>query len=296
MSIFKNLSRIRRPSIMTKMMRKLISVFFVFALPISMSVPAFAYNYNYSSGADYGSALGKPTSTDALVTQDPMTANVRRNKDAAYYPPGYGVFSGDIPTDPTSPYHDNSPPYSGYTGNPSAGAYGSGSASNLDGIGGSVSPMTGSDYGGMLPPTSIAAQSPDIASTAPLYYDDGSIGTLSIPKLNLTVKVYEGETLENMRVGVGHFEFTSAWDGNVGVAGHNRGVPVAIGGIKDLKDGDEIIYATKYGTRAYVVYSKTQITDTDYSYLGWSDTNIITMITCVQNTPGVRWCVQARQK
>jgi sortase (surface protein transpeptidase) len=46
-----------------------------------------------------------------------------------------------------------------------------------------------------------------------------------------------------MKIGVGHFEFTSAWDGNVGISGHNRGVPAAIGGIKDLKNGDEIIYS-----------------------------------------------------
>jgi len=274
-----------------KMKKILISALLACVMLTGMSVPTFAYNYNFSSGADYGDALGKSTSTDALVQTDPMSENVRRNKDAAYYPPSYGVFSGDIPTDPTSLYHDNSAPYSGYSGNTSTGV-----SYSDTGTGGSVSPMTGSDYGGMLPPTSVSAYSSDITNATPSYYDDGSIGTLSIPKLNLTVKVYEGETLENMKIGVGHFEFTSTWDGNVAIAGHNRGVPVAIGGIKDLKNGDEIIYTTKYGTRTYVVCDKQQITDTDYSNLGWSSDNIITMITCVQNVPNMRWCVQAREK
>jgi sortase A len=229
-----------------------------------------------------------------------MSENVRRNKDAAHNPPAYGVFSGDIPTDQASLYHDNSAPYSGYTGSPSMGVTYSDNAAAV--TGGSVSPMTGatgasgSDYGGMLPPTSVASFSPDITSTLPYYYEDGSIGTIRIPKLNLTVKVYEGETIENMKTGVGHFEFTSAWDGNVAIAGHNRGVPNAIGGVKDLRNGDEIIYTTKYGTRTYEVYDRKQIADTDYSDFGWSERNILTIITCVENVPNMRWCVVAREK
>jgi sortase A len=195
-----------------KIRKLLISTILGCAMLTSMSAPALAYNYSFSSGADYGESLGAPTSTDALVQTDPMSENRRRNKDAAYTPPSYGVFSGDIPTAPSSLYHDNSMPYSGNTGNTGAAAYGASTAGNADNTGGSVSPMTGSDYGGMLPPTSIAAYSADIAGTAPAYYDDGSIGTLTIPKLNITVKVFEGETLENMRVGVGHFEFINPAD------------------------------------------------------------------------------------
>ena len=277
-------------------MKILISFTLVCVMLVSMSVPAFAYNYNFSSGADYGDALGRPTSTDALVQNDPMSENVRRNKDAAHNPPPYGIGSGDIPTDPSSPYHNNSMPFSGngFVTTPSTGV--THTSINPTETGGSVSPMTGSDFGGMLPPTSTAVYSSDISHTLPLYYEDGSIGTLHIPKLNLTVKVYSGETLENMRIGVGHFEFTSAWDGNVAIAGHNRGVPFAIGGVKDLKDGDEIIYTTKYGTRTYEVFSRKQIADTDYSELGWSDLNLLTIITCVENVPNMRWCVMAKEK
>jgi sortase A len=98
-----------------------------------------------------------------------------------------------------------------------------------------------------------------------------------------------------MRNGIGHFEFTSAWDGNVSFAGHNRGVPASIGGIKDLVNGDKIIYETKYGTRTYEVYNKQKIADTDYSVLGWSDTNILNIITCVEGVPALRWAVTARE-
>ena len=176
-------------------MKKLISTFIVTVIMFtSMSVPALAYNYQFSSGYDYSDTLGKPTSTDALADDDPMTENTRRNKDASYNPPPYGTGSGDIPTEYSSLYHNNSTPYNGGT---------VGVTYTPINTGGSVSPDTGTDYGGMLPPTLM--YSPDILNVQPLYYDDGSIGTLSIPKLNITVKVYEGETLDNMKNGIGHF-------------------------------------------------------------------------------------------
>lgn len=276
-------------------MKKLIAFILAAVMCAAFTITAFAAEYSFNSGPDTSETFGKPTGYDAAVTPDPMTENTRRNKDAAYNPPSYGVFSGNIPTDQSSLYHDNTPPYAGYTGN---------STSKLDYVyNGGVSDV-GVDYGGssgavsvdystILPSTS--AYESDSYFTAPLYYDDGSIGTLSIPKLGITVKVYEGETLDNMRVGLGHFEFTSAWDGNCSFAGHNRGVPAAIGKIKDLVNGDKIIYETKYGTRTYEVYSKQKISDTDYSGLGWSSENIISMVTCVENESAYRWLLQARQ-
>ena len=52
---------------------------------------------------------------------------------------------------------------------------------------------------------------------------NGKLGTLVIPKINLNVSVYEEESLESMRRGVGHFKSTSCWLGNVAMCGHNRG-------------------------------------------------------------------------
>ena len=77
------------------------------------------------------------------------------------------------------------------------------------------------------------------------YYTDGSIGRLKIPVLGLSVKVYENESLENLAKGAGHFKSTSCWDGNVGLAGHNRGVANHFGKIHTLENGDKITYTTK---------------------------------------------------
>ena len=275
-------------------LKKLISALLAVIMLTVMSVPALAFNYSFSNGANHGDAFGKPTSTDNLVSSDPMTENVRRNKDAAHFPPPFGGASGDIPTDQISPHHSNPPPRNITVPSGSGSVSHSPMPNSTQAGGVNLPPLpSGSDSGGMLPSTSL--NSPDILRTLPLLYEDGSVGTLRIPRLNLTVKVFEGETMENMRIGAGRFEFTSAWDGNIGILGHNRGVPHAIGGVANLRNGDEIIYTTRYGTRTYEVIHREQISDTDYSWLGWSDMNLLTIITCVQNTPNMRWCIVARE-
>ena len=72
------------------------------------------------------------------------------------------------------------------------------------------------------------------------------------------------------------------------------GYPVNyFGKLKDLQIGDEIIYKTKYGTRKYKICIKTIIKDTDWSYLKNTQDNRITLITCVENKPELRRCIQA---
>lgn len=122
---------------------------------------------------------------------------------------------------------------------------------------------------------------------------DGSIGTISIPSLNLTRKVWEGETTASMAKGVGHYSSTSGWDGNVGVCGHNRGSTYVIGAIKDLQVGDIITYTTVYGTRSYKVAFVKTISNNDWSYLQATADNRITLTTCLANHPESRICVQA---
>jgi sortase A len=124
-----------------------------------------------------------------------------------------------------------------------------------------------------------------------MYYSDNSIGTLEFPRFSKTIKVYEGETLENMKLGAGHFSSTSAWDGNCAIAAHNRGVENNFGFLKDIDIGDKIIYTAKYGVREYTVSSKTQIDETDTSGLTWSSENELSLYTCVQNVAGKRLLV-----
>jgi sortase A len=128
-----------------------------------------------------------------------------------------------------------------------------------------------------------------------LYYSDGSIGMLSVPKLGVSAKVYEDESLENLKKGIGHFKSTSCWDGNVGFAAHNRGASDYFGQIHTLNNGDKIIYTTKLGMRTYEVYYVGTVDETDLSRLGRTEENIVTLYTCVRDMPALRVCVQARQ-
>jgi len=250
----------------------------------------FEYNYEFDSGPVTTETFGVPTTTD-VIPRNKDLENVRRNKDAALIPPSYGVFSGNIPTAPSSLYHDNTTPDYAVVSTFNAA---------LSDTYYSAIPQTPTAVGetSMLASTSLMAENTNGATmatsqvytnsnyllTESMQYSDGSIGLLEIPRLNIAVKVFEGETLENMKKGAGHFEFTSNWDGNIGIASHNRGSSGYFEGVKNIKIGDEIAYTTKYGVRYYEVVAKEKISDTDYSWLGWTNDNRITLITCVGAT------------
>ncbi len=142
-------------------------------------------------------------------------------------------------------------------------------------------------------PVAPVLPQPAFTSVEGMKRSDGSIGTIHIPSLNLTRKVWEGETTASMSKGVGHYSSTSGWDGNVGVCGHNRGSTYVIGAIKDLKVGDTITYTTVYGTRTYKVAFVKTISNTDWSYLQATADNRLTLTTCLANHPESRVCVQA---
>jgi len=255
-------------------MKKFISFAIACALCMALAAPAFAYEYEFSSGGDTLAGFGRATSNDGPVSPDPMTENARRNKDAALLPPPYFHGSGDIPTGPSSLYHDNLP---GGT---------STSDINYGGYTGAFAPPAP----GFESSTSIMAR-----YTVPLYYQDNSIGTLYIARTGRTIKVYEGEQLANLNKGAGHFTMTSAWDGNVALCGHNRGTSGYFSFVKDLRIGDRITYTTLYGTRTYEVFSKEQIGEYDYSKFGWSAENLLTLITCIENSRELRWAAQLRE-
>jgi len=158
--------------------------------------------------------------------------------------------------------------------------------------------------GTFLPATSVTSPAITQTTTQKTAYtsvegmkrSDGSIGTVKISSLNINMKVWEGETNESMKKGLGHYSSTSAWDGNVGVCGHNRGSKYVIGSIKDLEYGDTITYTTVHGTRTYSVVSVKTISNSDWSYLQATSDNRITLTTCLANQPEKRICVQAVEK
>jgi len=96
---------------------------------------------------------------------------------------------------------------------------------------------------------------------------------------------------------VGHFEETSSQEGNIGLAAHNRGYEVNyFENLKSVKIGDEIEYQYNNFKMIYEIDTIEIIEETDWSYLEETDENKITLITCVENEPSYRRCVQATQK
>ena len=127
--------------------------------------------------------------------------------------------------------------------------------------------------------------------------EDGSLGVLTVEKLRLSVNVFESpDQMEAMTKGAAHFSSTSAWDGNVGLSAHNINFDGTDGYFKNLytlTEGDMIRYQTALGERSYTVRSVQEIDASDWSPLGYTDENQLTLITCISGKPEKRLCVQA---
>src|SRR5699024_8121329 len=100
--------------------------------------------------------------------------------------------------------------------------------------------------------------------TSDLYYSGGYLGTLKIPAIGLSVKVYEGTDGANLAKGAGQCPDSSIWDGNVCIAGHNRGGRDYFGDLHTLRTGDTVTWTTKLGTRTYEVESVQKVMETDH--------------------------------
>ena len=120
---------------------------------------------------------------------------------------------------------------------------------------------------------------------------------LEIPKINLFAKIAEGTEEKILNEYIGHFKETTFINGNVGLAAHNRGYEVNyFQDLKLLKKGDEIKYKYNEFEKVYEVEKCRIIKDTDWEYLENTEDNRLTLITCVENQPEYRRCIQAVEK
>lgn len=123
------------------------------------------------------------------------------------------------------------------------------------------------------------------------------IWRIEIPKISLIAEISEGTTKEVLNQYVGHFEKTPKESGNIGLAAHNRGYSVNyFKDLKLLKKGDEIKYKHNKFEEIYEVEKCRIIKDTEWEYLEETEENMLTLITCVENQPEYRRCIQAVKK
>lgn len=267
------------------------------ALTAALVFPAYALEYSVDAPENY--LFGKPTSQEIIYETD--NPNVDRSKNTALIPPGFGT--------PTS-YLPNSGEYltpnlvPGALNGGLVNAVGSAASNATGGAAGSVTlgsdgfpTVSGSTVQSTIPNASaqqmVSGSSGYTEVTSDLYYGGGYLGTLKIPSIGVNVKVYQGTGDASLAKGVGHFTETSIWDGNVALAGHNRGVNSYFGEIHTLEAGDTITLTTKLGTRTYAVSSVYKIDVTDLSGTNAASSNQLTLITCVKNQSAYRWCVRA---
>ena len=119
---------------------------------------------------------------------------------------------------------------------------------------------------------------------------------IEIPIINLKANIKEGTEKETLDDYVGHFEETQKENGNIGLAAHNRGYKNNyFENIKKLKEDDSIFYNYKGKIKEYKVEKISIIKDTDWNCLENTEKNVITLITCVENQPEYRRCIQGRQ-
>ena len=258
-------------------MKKLCAFLCLMCLTAALTVPASAAGpLEYSIDAPGDPDYGTPTSFEPVITAD---GGARKNEDisknAALIPPGFGTPTSYLPGsgDPLTP-------------NLIPGA--------LDG-GGLVS-QTGSVNYPVIDTGNGSSSGQNVgytAVTSDLYYSGGHLGTLKIPAIGLSTKVYEGTDSSTLAKGAGHFPGTSIWDGNCCIAGHNRGVRDDFGDLHTLEPGDTITWTTKLGTRTYQVVSVEKVLETDTSDTASTTDNRITLFTCVRDQQEYRWCVRA---
>ena len=136
-------------------------------------------------------------------------------------------------------------------------------------------------------------ESEDTAKDDLVLQIDGEnvIGVLTIEKIGFRGLVYEGTLMSTLDKGIGHFENTPYYEGNVGFAGHNSEEIWA--NLHELENGDIITYTSFLGARQYKVCNLQKIDETDWSLLENTEKNFITLITCVRNEPFKRLAVQA---
>jgi len=249
-------------------------VFLLTAMICALCVgQASALEYTMDAPEDH--LFGRPTSDDTIYEWE--NPNIDRSKNVALIPPSFGTPTSYLPGSGTA-----------LTPNLVPGA--------LDG--GLVSQTGAVNYpvidGGTS--SSISESTGFTEVTSDLYYGNGSLGTLKIPAIGLTVKVYEGTRSSTLAKGAGHFEDTSLWDGNCCIAGHNCGVRNDFGKLHTLEIGDTITWTTKLGTRTYEVTSVSKVKETDTSGTAPTSDNRLTLYTCVRNQRDYRWCVTAVAK
>ena len=120
----------------------------------------FSHNYQFTSGSDHRFDLGRPTQFNGFVPVDVHTVNFRRDANVSLRPPGYGIFSGNIPTEPSNrlfpqPTNPNFRAAESFSPNIDSRFDTLQQGTNAQPVGNPMNMQQNVSSGGFLPPTSV---------------------------------------------------------------------------------------------------------------------------------------------
>lgn len=268
------------------------------------SINIYAYDFGAESEhfkVPRNDKFNDDTQNDLIIT--PITKE-RTDKNTALTPPIPGVYGGEIQTEFINELYDNEPLRRTYVDIPKS-KY----ATEAEEVIAKIKEQGIDAYGRplkpILPDSKIVSENKTYGRSTGAFISgqattiieptdsSNKIGTLVVPTIDFTLNVYNNAQYSTMLHGVGIVEGTSMWDGNVAMAGHNRGGFANVDEFKYLNIGDKLKYTTAIGTRVYSVVENKIVKVTDTSVLDFTPHNQLTLITCIAGDPSVRLCVTA---
>ncbi|MBQ8892246.1 MAG: sortase [Bacilli bacterium] len=106
-------------------------------------------------------------------------------------------------------------------------------------------------------------------------------GTISISSVNINLPVYQGDSLDILKYGIGHFSGSlfPGEGGSIIFAGHNT--KSFLYHLPEVKIGDQIIVTTTYGKFTYKIYETKVIDATDNdAFPFYKDREVLMIYTC----------------
>lgn len=108
------------------------------------------------------------------------------------------------------------------------------------------------------------------------------IGSISIPKIGLTMAFVQGTSESNLIEGPGHYLGTAlpGQSGNVAIAGHRTTYGAPFYNLDMLSVGDKVVLTTHAGQFTYVVTGSIVVSPSNTSVLGATPNPTLTLTTC----------------
>jgi sortase A len=108
---------------------------------------------------------------------------------------------------------------------------------------------------------------------------DGLIGRIEVPRLDISVVVFEGTSHRTLRHAVGHIAGTAlpGQPGNLGIAGHRD---TFFRPLRNIRLNDIITLTTLRGAYRYRVVSTKVVNPADVAVLDPDGNEILTLVTC----------------